>query len=286
MWLVTVEVRKRGNIHLTCFYRFHLIESSSDLMEMFGLGGDGIDVSGDWRGPDVLMKRMREGRAVLSRETSRGIGWRQFLVLARGILKHRLAHLHSFIHSFFTLSLNPLSSILMASDDSLQRTFHRAIAHQDLRKVMELAQVDATLLHQPYGPLGQTALHRAARCNAPEIVSFLLDAKVAIDQGDSDNETALMRASSWGASKTAVLLLQARAQLNLQDNRGDTALMKAASTGKLELVELLLEYGADRNIRGVRQRGRAGSHRSVRERACAKPTRFALDCRSSFVGLT
>jgi ankyrin repeat protein len=94
---------------------------------------------------------------------------------------------------------------------------------------------------------GYTALMWASLKGHKEIVQLLLhEENIQINQQDKDGSTALMWASLKGHKEIVEILLQDKnKQINQQDKDGRTALILASEKGHVEIVEKLLQ---DKNI--------------------------------------
>jgi hypothetical protein len=75
-----------------------------------------------------------------------------------------------------------------------------------------------------------------------EIVAFLLEKGIDVNQQDKDGFTALMEASWKGHKEIVQMLMQdKRIEINKQDKNGWTALIMASENGHKEIVQMLLE---------------------------------------------
>jgi ankyrin repeat protein len=91
---------------------------------------------------------------------------------------------------------------------------------------------------------GNTALHYAARWNAMEAVSALLDAKADMEAKNKNKTTALELASVNGNEQLVQLLLEKGAKIDQVTGDSGNALQAAASKGDAKLVWILLRGGA------------------------------------------
>ncbi len=88
--------------------------------------------------------------------------------------------------------------------------------------------------------------------NQMEIVKYLIEKTLDINNQDSEGTTALIMASKYGNLELAKLLIKKGAEINAKTKDGNTALKEAADTrGHLELVKFLLENKADINAKTV-----------------------------------
>jgi hypothetical protein len=79
-----------------------------------------------------------------------------------------------------------------------------------------------------------------------DIVAFLLEKGIDINQTDQDGWTALMLASEYGHEEIVkILLAKENIEINQEDKWGNTALMEVSIKGHVEIVKLLL---AEENI--------------------------------------
>jgi ankyrin repeat protein len=101
-----------------------------------------------------------------------------------------------------------------------------------------------------YNDQGFTALMKAAADGNVEVVEYLLDNDVELDNGDKQQHfTALCFATINNNYKCAELLLEAGANPDIQDrNDGNTPIFYAAGNQNKEFVDLLIKAGADLNI--------------------------------------
>merc|ERR1719166_293066 len=122
--------------------------------------------------------------------------------------------------------------------------FFEEMSKELLDQVVNLADVN-----------GNTALHYSVSHGNFDVVSILLDSKIAnANILNKAGYTCTMLVSlaiiSSETHRSVVKKLFSIADLNLRASQhGQTALMLAVSHGRLDMVELLLEAGADVNIR-------------------------------------
>lgn len=98
---------------------------------------------------------------------------------------------------------------------------------------------------------GVTALHLAARTQAPEMVEMLINKGAVVDARDVNNITPLMELTTKlnGNIDIAKILLKNGAQAGAVANDGYTPLHFACSNGNLKLFELLIAHGADVKVK-------------------------------------
>ena len=99
---------------------------------------------------------------------------------------------------------------------------------------------------------GRGALSHAISWQSADLLPFLLEQDLNINEQDMHGRTALMLSVIHGTEIIEPLLAKG-AQLDIQDNWGKTALIHAASRGYTSTVATLLHAGADiltRDIRG------------------------------------
>ncbi|KAG4085699.1 ankyrin repeat-containing domain protein [Neocallimastix lanati (nom. inval.)] len=94
----------------------------------------------------------------------------------------------------------------------------------------------------------ETALHHAISGGHYDIIKLLIDHGADIHIKDNDNLTTLMYASREDKKDIVQLLLDHNAEINEKDNEDWTALMFATRNGHNEVVKLLLQYGAEMNV--------------------------------------
>ena len=92
----------------------------------------------------------------------------------------------------------------------------------DLERIIELSNTDKNLLDSA-DYKGFTPLILACYNNNIDIVSFLLEHEVSIDNGDNSGNTALMGVSFKGDLGIAKRLLKSGADPNLRNYNGATA---------------------------------------------------------------
>ena len=82
-----------------------------------------------------------------------------------------------------------------------------------------------------------------------DIVKLLVEYGAEIDTVDQNGYTPLMAAVSFGSAEIVEFLLNSKVNMDQQQGVGSlTALMLAVYNGQVEKVKLLVEYGANKNI--------------------------------------
>lgn len=98
------------------------------------------------------------------------------------------------------------------------------------------------------GPLGETALHLAAKKGQVDAIQILLSFRANPNSTDKFGSTPLMYAAEAGQTKACEALLLKDDNINQQNDWGNTALMYAAKEGKADTVKVLLAQKADATI--------------------------------------
>jgi ankyrin repeat protein len=96
---------------------------------------------------------------------------------------------------------------------------------------------------------GSTPLILAGYYNHPEVVRFLLERGVPVDEKDSSGNTALMGACFKGYTEVAETLIDAGADVNARNGMGGTCLIFAITFNREAMAQLLLKRGADAGAR-------------------------------------
>jgi ankyrin repeat protein/acetyl esterase/lipase len=94
---------------------------------------------------------------------------------------------------------------------------------------------------------GMTALHWAARHDAIDVATLLIDRGAVVDCKNRYGVTPLWLACQNGGESMVKLLLAAGANPNSTSPNGESVLMTAARTGRAQPVQLLIQAGADVN---------------------------------------
>jgi len=104
---------------------------------------------------------------------------------------------------------------------------------------------------------GKTALMLASYNHSYEVVEYLINKKVAIDEKDNSGETALFKVFSLGGWSTKegttedkiidtiTLLLEAKANINVKNKNDETVFSLAVSRNLSMAMLLLIDYGID-----------------------------------------
>ena len=119
-----------------------------------------------------------------------------------------------------------------------------ACARDDLNRITELLEIDPALASR-VDKFGSTPLHWAARANAVNCTTKLLEHDVPLDVMNQSKRTAIQWAAERDSADSIVLLAQAGADLDTSDGKGRTPLHRATYEGKLAAIEALLGCGAD-----------------------------------------
>jgi ankyrin repeat protein len=116
-------------------------------------------------------------------------------------------------------------------------------AHAGLRKNVERIVDAGADVNRPEKKLFDTALHRAAQNDHPDVVKLLLDRGATVDSSNARGETPLMLAA--GNNRTAVvrLLLERGADVSARDEQQRTAAQHAQSHGARDALRLLTAKG-------------------------------------------
>lgn len=168
-----------------------------------------------------------------------------------------------------SISLSPLMIACAAGHSDIVRLLLTKCADADhqtssgktsLMESCYYGQVECAKLLVEYGSSwmardnsGFSALHYAADGGNIDMVNFVLDANVPVDDVSDETMsgwTPLMRvAAVSGNGAVAQVLLARGAEVNRKDNDGNTPLMLASLNGFDDLVRVLLENDADPYIK-------------------------------------
>ena len=96
-------------------------------------------------------------------------------------------------------------------------------------------------------------LRDAAARGDTELVSFLLDAGLDINEANEQGDTALMLACRAGLLVLATMLMDAGAHVSVANKQDDTAFLLACKAGNLELATRLKDAGA--NVSAANKQG-------------------------------
>jgi len=99
---------------------------------------------------------------------------------------------------------------------------------------------------------GSTPLILAAYYNQAEIVEFLLQGGVEVDEKDASGNTALMGVCFKGYQEVARKLIEAGADVNTRNAMGGTCLIFAITFNREDIAKLLIKHGADINAKDAR----------------------------------
>jgi ankyrin repeat protein len=132
-----------------------------------------------------------------------------------------------------------------------QDSFFDAIRNGNLKTLKTLGEKDPGLF-QAKDQRGSTPLILAAYYNQGEIVEYLLEKGVQVDDKDGAGNTALMGCCFKGYVPVAEKLIAAGADVNTVNSLGSTCLIYAVTFNQPEIAKLLLENGAETHIRDAR----------------------------------
>ena len=96
-------------------------------------------------------------------------------------------------------------------------------------------------------------LHKAARDGQLQIVEYLLESGIKIEEKDKYQMTALHCAAQFGQLEIAKHLIEKGAQIEAKNMEGNTPLLEAVESGQLEMVKFLIEQGA--NLDAINENG-------------------------------
>lgn len=91
--------------------------------------------------------------------------------------------------------------------------------------------------------LGQTALHRAARCRDMESIADFVQFGTDIETKDNVGQSALSIAAGIGAVQATRFLISRGSNCESRDITGRTPILHAAQNGHAEVVRTLVDYG-------------------------------------------
>ncbi len=136
-----------------------------------------------------------------------------------------------------------------------------ALAVRDARdlEMVEFLHDKGVALDDP-DAVGRSPLHEAAGYGDTAIVAFLLTNGAKVDRKDVQGRTPLHSAVMGGSLKVTEMLLAAGADPNTADNFGDTPLIAVCTKGIDAIAKLLVEKGADPKRKD--QEGRMASERA------------------------
>lgn len=126
--------------------------------------------------------------------------------------------------------------------DTIREFLDFCLTSSNETKVMKML-VDGAITIQT-GPRNRTMLMEAAYKNKVNILNFLLNLKVNVNEkGGLESSTALIEAAIMGHAEAVECLLDAKANTEAQDRDGWTALMYATLNQRTEVVSKLLLAG-------------------------------------------
>ncbi|MEW9097092.1 MAG: ankyrin repeat domain-containing protein [Clostridiaceae bacterium] len=124
---------------------------------------------------------------------------------------------------------------------------YKAIAIcQDVELLRKITEENPKLLHEK-DKFGFSSIHYAADGEEEEILQFLLDNGVDVNDKNDDGNTALFTVLY---PNIAEMLIENGANINERNKFGDTPLHCLAANGEEseEIITILLENGADKTI--------------------------------------
>jgi uncharacterized protein len=168
-------------------------------------------------------------------------------------------------------------------------TFMDAAENGDVAGVRRM--IDNGMDPDTIGPLGWTALRKAAAGNRGEVALELLKRGATVDAADYRGQTALMIACAYGHCDLVLLLLFFGANPNLKNQIGRTPLMLAACNGNPQVVGALLDTFQPIDIGLIDRKGKTaidcaiinGHHRAAKMLEAASALR-SLDVESEKPG--
>lgn len=92
---------------------------------------------------------------------------------------------------------------------------------------------------------GKTLLHYAVLGSADDVIDYLLNQEIDVNQSDYQGETPLFDCARKGKIKIAKKLLYRYAKTNVLNHRNESLLHLAAHKGDVDFIVLLLENGVD-----------------------------------------
>lgn len=128
---------------------------------------------------------------------------------------------------------------MRASEDSPTYMLFISILKQDLESVKEYVKTGADLYVQVKN--GRTALHVGACFDCLDIVQYIKEQRVGVNEKDKMGATALHLGAYYGHLSVVKYLLQQGAYINARDKAGSTVLMYSAIAGKLNCVKYLVQ---------------------------------------------
>ncbi|CAJ1382050.1 unnamed protein product [Effrenium voratum] len=130
-------------------------------------------------------------------------------------------------------------------DQQRHEGFFQALRVGDFRQVVHCVEEGADLTARTLRGQDVVMLASTTRAEgAVEVLKFMADAKIGIENQDCLGWTPLCHACRNSALQAATFLLENRARLDCQDNSGRTPLMLACLEGSLEVPILLIEASA------------------------------------------
>ncbi|MGB5370361.1 MAG: ankyrin repeat domain-containing protein [Flavobacteriaceae bacterium] len=130
-------------------------------------------------------------------------------------------------------------------------SFFNAIRQGDLNTVKTLGNRHPDLLDGK-DQRGSTPLILATYYNHGDIVDFLLEKGVGVDEKDGVGNTALMGVCFKGYTDIAEKLMKAGADVNTTNTMGSSCLIFAVTFNQEGITHMLLAHGADKSLKDAR----------------------------------
>ncbi|CAJ1382048.1 unnamed protein product [Effrenium voratum] len=171
-------------------------------------------------------------------------------------------------------------------DQQRHEGFFQALRVGDFRQVVHCVEEGADLTARTLRGQDVVMLASTTRAEgAVEVLKFMADAKIGIENQDCLGWTPLCHACRNSALQAATFLLENRARLDCQDNSGRTPLMLACLEGSLEVPILLIEASAQIRLQApsagrlLRKQWNAPKGRHAQESSGTRPKKAVEDHR-------
>lgn len=139
-------------------------------------------------------------------------------------------------------------ALLKNLDQNLQTALHLAAFYNTSPEILEYL-IDQGIDVNDLDRLRQTALHEIVRHNNPAAIQVLLEAQANVNAFDFKGNSPLHLVKD---GKIAQLLINAQADINAQNIDGETPLMLAIRKGYKTVVQTLLQNNADLYLKNIR----------------------------------